>query len=204
MRRGRGYYAHIGIDLSWQLAWQAGRVRRSRWLSHVRRVRARVADWWTEQDRSLRDRLVQLGGLLAAGTLVVAALLLTRERSSEFESLPEAYESLTSVGVGCAPPVLSTASEGSQRVLCSASDGSPAVLVLSGSSTEASQAVAEAHASSEDIVHYAQLAGQSPIAPRPVLLGANWTLVGDRAMLEQVAAEYGGTIYPYPETPSGS
>jgi hypothetical protein len=141
---------------------------------------------------------------LAAVTLVMAALLLTRDKSREFESLPEAYESLTSVGVGCAPPVLTSGRSGSERVLCSAADGSLAVLVLSQSSTRAGEGVADAHASSEDIVHYAQLAGQSPIAPRPVLLGANWTLVGDLTVLERVSAEYGGTIYPYPETPSGS
>jgi len=147
---------------------------------------------------------VHAAGLLAAVTLMVTALVLTREQSREFESLPEAYESLTFVGVGCAPPVSTSAANGSERVLCSAPDGSPAVLVLSESAADARRGVAEAHASSEDIVHYAQLASQSPIAPRPVLLGANWTLVGDRAVLEQVSAEYGGTIYPYPETPGTS
>jgi hypothetical protein len=135
-------------------------------------------------------------------TAIAGALSFTRDASERFESLPDAYKSLRSVGLDCGAPVRMDAATGRERALCTASDGTLAVLQLSSSSPDASAAVADAHADSEAVTHYARIAKQSPFEPRPVLLGDNWTLVANTTALERVVEEYGGTIYPYPETPS--
>lgn len=147
--------------------------------------------------------LLKAAGVAAAAVGVVALLFLARGDARSFDSLPQMYEPLASVGLDCAPPPPVQVDAESRRVraFCSAPDGSLAVLELSGSYADAEQAVADAHAGSRDVVRYARLAKQVPVTPRPVLLGGNWTLTGDLAVLEEVAAEYGGTIYPYPEVP---
>lgn len=157
---------------------------------------------WYER-RARPDAVLKGVGVLAAGAGVVALLFLARDDARSFDSLPDMYEPLATVGVDCRPPppVQVDPGTGRERVFCSATEGSLAVLELSGSYADAEQSVADAHAGSEEVVRYARLARQVPVAPRPVLLGGNWTLVGDRTVLERVAAEYGGTIYPYPEVP---
>lgn len=176
---------------------------RSRVVAWVRQLMSQVARWCAQQRRSPADSLLTALGVVAAGAGVVLLLVFVRDDVRRFDSLPDMYEPLAAVGLDCAPPrpVLADPDTGGERVFCSAADGSLAVLELSDSYADAEQAVVAAHAGSEQIVRYAQLARQVPVAPKPVLLGGNWTLVGDQAVLDRVKAEYGGTIYPYPEAP---
>jgi hypothetical protein len=167
------------------------------------RVRARIETWWSERSPGTRQWLIRGVVGLAAAAAMAGALWVTRDTSREFESLTDAYESMSSVGLDCGAPARTDVSTGRKRTLCSASDGSLAVLQLSDSLSDAQAAVGDAHADSEAVLHYAQIAKQTPVMPRPVLLGDNWTLVANTTVLERVAAECGGTIYPYPETPVG-
>ncbi len=165
------------------------------------RLRLRAGAWWREQSLATRSWLIRGVAGLGALTVVAGALWGVRDTSHEFESLPDAYESLVAVGVDCRTPAGTDVNTGRARTLCFASDGSLAVLQLTDSLADAQAAVGDAHAESEDVLHYALVAKQTPVLPRPVLLGENWTLVADTAVLKRVASEYGGTIYPYPETP---
>jgi hypothetical protein len=170
--------------------------------SKVGHVLARLGRWPADLLRS-HDRLMRVVVGVAAVGVVMGALQLTRAEVRTFASLPDAYESLATVGVDCHPPVRTDVTTGRERTLCTASDGTLAVLQVSDSSPEARAAVGDAHTDSAAVVRYAVLARQTPFTPRPVLLGDNWTLAANTAVLERVAEEYGGTIYPYPETPPG-
>ena len=174
----------------------------SRVLALIRRWRPRAGAWWLEQSLVTRQCCVRGVVGLGALTVVAGALWLTRDPSHEFDSLPDAHESLRSVGVDCKLPARTDVANGRDRSFCTASDGSLVVLQLSNSSSDAQAAVGDAHADSEAVLRYAQLAKQTPVVPRPVLLGDNWTLVGNTVVLERVSSEYSGTIYPYPETPT--
>lgn len=171
------------------------------WAAAVSHVRARIGRWWPAGLTS-HDRVVRVVAAVAAVAVVVGALELTRAEVQTFESLPDAYESLATVGVDCDPPVRTDVTTGRERTLCTASDGTLAVLQLSDSSPDARAAVGDAHTDSKAVVRYAVIARQTPFTPRPVLLGDNWTLLANTAVLERVAEEYGGTIYPYPRTPA--
>jgi hypothetical protein len=166
------------------------------------RSRARLSRWWRGQSDAARQWFLRAAIGFAALTVTAAALWWTGDDSHRFESLPDAHESLRSVGVDCRPPVRTDVTTGRERTLCFTTDGSLAVLQLSESTSDAQAAVADAHADSEAVVHYAQIAKQTPVTPRPVLMGGNWTLVANARVLERVSSEYGGTIYPYPEIPS--
>jgi hypothetical protein len=176
-------------------------VQATRWMTRLARLGTRAADWWRRQSVATRQWFVRGFVGLAALTVIAGALWVTGDTSHEFESLPDAYESLGSVGVDCQAPARTDVTTGRERTLCLASDGSLAVLQLSDSLPDAQAAVGDAHADSEAVLRYAQIAKQTPFVPRPVLLGDNWTLVANTTVLERVAEEYGGTIYPYPETP---
>lgn len=171
--------------------------------ARTRELIARVTRWYAEQRRAPSDSLLKGFGVVAAGAGVVALLVLVRDDARSFDSLAEMYEPLASVGLSCAPPppVRTDPATGRDRVFCSASDGSLAVLELSDSYADAEQAVIDAHAGSRRVLRYAEAAGQKPFAPNPVLLGDNWTLLANQTVLERVAADYGGIIYPYPELP---
>ena len=183
------------------LACHRGQVPPTPPLPQFRQLRTLAFAWWRDLTVVRRRRYGQALAGLAALTAVAGALWLTREDTHDFQSLPDAYESLSSVGLACRAPAPTDVGTGRQRTLCFASDGSLAVLQLSDSLPAAQAAVGDAHADSRAVLHYAQIAKQTPVMPRPVLLGGNWTLVANTTVLERIAAEYGGTIYPYPETP---
>lgn len=129
--------------------------------------------------------------------------MLSHDRVRSFDSLADMYAPLTSVGLYCAPPppVRSDPVTGRDSVLCSTAEGSLALLELSDSAADAERAVSDAHATSERAAHYASVSGDVPVEPGAVLLGSNWTILANAAVLDRVATELGGTIYPYPERP---
>lgn len=174
----------------------------TRLLPSLRQLRTLAVTWWRDQSVATRQWFIRGIAGLAVLTVLVGALWLTEDKAHDFESLPDAYQALGSVGVDCRLPARTDVTTGRERTLCTASDGSLAVLQLSESLPDTQAAVGDAHAESEAVLRYAQLAKQTPVLPRAVLMGDNWTLVANTTVLELVSSEYGGTIYPYPETPS--